>query len=266
MTRAGVARVRATRNRARRRTAGAVVVTLVAAGLGYAAVASDGSTVHEADLNDAGVWVSSAVQAKFARANVPIGQLDTGVATEASSGTGPGRAPGRCGRARAELGDRRAVPARRPHVDRRRARGHASARSRRPTGGSRPGRSTCAAGRWPCSTRRAGRCSRSGSTRRRAPTSFPGVAVGAKPVATVGRNAALAVGVDGVIHAVSGADGTGHDGGPRGRRVRRPGRLGERPALDAPGPHGRRARAGWPTTPRPTGCSRPTGPTARTPR
>ena len=61
---------------------------LVASGLGYVAVASQGTTVHEAALNDAGVWVSSDAQAKFARANVPIGQLDTGVATSVAAGSG----------------------------------------------------------------------------------------------------------------------------------------------------------------------------------
>src|SRR5690242_4425922 len=74
--------------RARRRTASTVAVVLVASGLGYAAVASQGSTVHEARLNDSGVWVSSGAQAKFARANVPIGQLDTGVATSVAAGSG----------------------------------------------------------------------------------------------------------------------------------------------------------------------------------
>ena len=54
----------------------------------YAAVASDGTTVHETDLNDAGVWVSSGAQAKFAKANVPIGQLDTGIASDRGAGGG----------------------------------------------------------------------------------------------------------------------------------------------------------------------------------
>ena len=44
--------------------------------------------MHEAALNDSGVWVSSDAQAKFARANVPIGQLDTGVATSVAAGSG----------------------------------------------------------------------------------------------------------------------------------------------------------------------------------
>ncbi len=74
--------------RARRRTASTLAVVLVASGLAYAAVASNGSTVHETNLNDAGVWVSSDTQAKFARANVPIGQLDTGVATSVTAGSG----------------------------------------------------------------------------------------------------------------------------------------------------------------------------------
>ena len=44
--------------------------------------------MHEAALNDSGVWVSSDAQAKFARANVPIGQLDTGVADDVAAGSG----------------------------------------------------------------------------------------------------------------------------------------------------------------------------------
>ena len=79
---------RAGAGRARRRTASTLAVVLVVSGLGYAAVASQGSTVHEAALNDSGVWVSSDAQAKFARANVPIGQLDTGVATSVAAGSG----------------------------------------------------------------------------------------------------------------------------------------------------------------------------------
>ena len=79
---------RAAVGRARRCTASTLAVVLVASGLGYVAVASQGTTVHEAALNDSGVWVSSDAQAKFARANVPIGQLDAGVATTVAAGSG----------------------------------------------------------------------------------------------------------------------------------------------------------------------------------
>ena len=91
---------RAAVGRARRRTASTLAVVLVASGLGYVAVASQGTTVHEAALNDSGVWVSSDAQAKFARANVPIGQLDTGVATTVAAGSGLDVLAGRCGRRR----------------------------------------------------------------------------------------------------------------------------------------------------------------------
>jgi hypothetical protein len=78
---------RATRP-ARRRTASVLAVVVVASTLGYVAVASEGTTVHQTDLHDAGVWVSSDAQAKFAKANVPIGQLESGVATSVSAGSG----------------------------------------------------------------------------------------------------------------------------------------------------------------------------------
>jgi hypothetical protein len=201
------ASARAATSRARRRLASFVAVTVVASGLGYAAVASDGSTVHESDLNDAGVWVSSALQAKFAKANVPIGQLDTGVATDATAGSGldvlqDGAVVLGLNTGTGELfsidprtstagdpvatvaaapggGDGRFVPA---PVD---LRGATLALLDPATGKVYAQRVDPKAGT----------------------SSFPGVAVGAKPVATVGKQAALTVGTDGVVHVVSGADG-----------------------------------------------------------
>ncbi|HMM94890.1 Ig-like domain-containing protein [Phycicoccus sp.] len=195
------------RNRARRRTAGALVVALVAGGLGYAAVASDGTTVHEADLNDAGVWVSSAAQGKFAKANVPIGQLDTGVATDAGAGSGldvlqDGAAVLGLSTDTGELfpldvhtstaGDPAAtVPAVKPV----------------------PGRWSPApvdlrGGTLALLDPASGKVFAQRVDPRSGTTDLPGVATGAKPVASVGRDAAIAVDLGGTIHAVSGADGT----------------------------------------------------------
>ncbi|GIL34755.1 Ig-like domain-containing protein [Phycicoccus sp. DTK01] len=207
MTRVGAARVRGARSRARRRTAGTVVVALVAAGLGYAAVASDGTTVHEADLNDAGVWVSSAQQAKFAKANIPIGQLETGVATDSGTGGGldvlqDGAAVFGVSTAGGELfpldprtstaGDPAATV---PAVDER-------------SGRFTPQPVDLRGGTLALLDPASGKLYAQRVDTRTGTTDLPGVAVGAKPVATVGRSAAVAVGLDGVVHAVSGADGT----------------------------------------------------------
>jgi hypothetical protein len=55
--------------------------------LAYAAVTSEGSTVHDADVGDGGVWVSSSAQAKFGRLNTQARQLDAGVSTALADGS-----------------------------------------------------------------------------------------------------------------------------------------------------------------------------------
>ena len=75
------------RQRRLRRVSVAVVAALVV-GLFYAATASSGEKVHEARLNDSGVWVTSAALAKFGRLNTPIEQLDAGVSTDVPEGSG----------------------------------------------------------------------------------------------------------------------------------------------------------------------------------
>ena len=65
-----------------RTIASATAVALVAGGLTYAAVRSEGETVHRSDLDDGGVWVTSAQQARFGRVNQAIKQLDAGVAAD----------------------------------------------------------------------------------------------------------------------------------------------------------------------------------------
>ncbi len=206
MTRAGAARARVARNRARRRTAGGLVVALVVGGLGYAAVASDGSTVHEADLNDAGVWVSSAQQAKFAKANVPIGQLETGVATDASAGAGldvlqDGAVVLGLNTGTGELFplDARTSTAGEPVAQVAAVSGAKGRFVPRPV--------DLRGGTLAVLDPASGKVFAQKVDPKAGTTAFPDVAVGAKPVATVGKNAALAVGVDGTVHVVSGLDG-----------------------------------------------------------
>ncbi|KGN40726.1 Ig-like domain-containing protein [Knoellia aerolata] len=73
--------------RGRRGVASVGVVAIAASLLTYAAVTSSGSTVHEADVGDGGVWVSSSAQAKFGRLNTQARQLDAGVSTALADGS-----------------------------------------------------------------------------------------------------------------------------------------------------------------------------------
>ncbi|MFC7490604.1 MULTISPECIES: Ig-like domain-containing protein [unclassified Knoellia] len=73
--------------RGRRGVASVGVVAIAASMLAYAAVTSQGSTVHEAEVGDGGVWVSSSAQAKFGRLNTQARQLDAGVSTALADGS-----------------------------------------------------------------------------------------------------------------------------------------------------------------------------------
>ena len=68
--------------------ASGVVVALAAASLTFFAVQSKGETVHEADLNDGGVWVSATNHAQFARMNKAAKQFDAGVQANVTPGSG----------------------------------------------------------------------------------------------------------------------------------------------------------------------------------
>lgn len=67
---------------------GVVVLSLVASLLVWLATRSDGEVVRKADLNDGGVWVTNSEQARFGRINKPAGQLDAGVLSDGSVGSG----------------------------------------------------------------------------------------------------------------------------------------------------------------------------------
>ena len=65
-----------------------VVVALVASLLVWLATRSEGEIVRKADLNDGGVWVTNSEQARYGRINKPAGQLDAGVLSDGSTGSG----------------------------------------------------------------------------------------------------------------------------------------------------------------------------------
>ena len=192
--------------RARRRTASTLAVVLVASGLGYVAVASQGSTVHEAALNDSGVWVSSDAQAKFARANVPIGQLDTGVATNVAAGSGldvlqDGAAVVGVGTGAGQLFpiDPRTSTAGDPA---------ATLATEPPKSGTFTASPVdLRGGTIALLDRESGKIWAQRVDARAGVTGLAGLSASAKPVATIGKDGALAVDASGTIHAVSGADG-----------------------------------------------------------
>lgn len=65
-----------------------VVVALVASLLVWLATRSDGEIVRKADLNDGGVWVTNSEQSRFGRINKAAGQLDAGVYADVSASSG----------------------------------------------------------------------------------------------------------------------------------------------------------------------------------
>ncbi|WP_157598471.1 fibronectin type III domain-containing protein [Phycicoccus sp. Root101] len=75
---------------ARRRAgvASGVVVAVAASSLTFFAVHSRGETVHEADLNDGGVWVSATNYSQFARMNKAARQFDAGIQANVTPGAG----------------------------------------------------------------------------------------------------------------------------------------------------------------------------------
>ncbi len=192
--------------RARRRTASTVAVVLVASGLGYAAVASQGSTVHEARLNDSGVWVSSGAQARFARANVPIGQLDTGVATSVAAGSGldvlqDGAAVLGVGTGAGQLF---------PIDPRTSTSGDAVASlvtSPPKAGAFTPSVVDLRGGSIALLDRESGKVWAQRVDTRRGVTSLPGLAPTEKPLMSIGKAGAIAVDRNGAVHGVSGATG-----------------------------------------------------------
>ncbi|HET8594382.1 MAG TPA: hypothetical protein VFM07_03975, partial [Intrasporangium sp.] len=68
--------------------ASTLVLALVASLLVWFASRSEGEVVRKADLNDGGIWVTNSSQARFGRINQAAQQLDAGVLSNGSPGSG----------------------------------------------------------------------------------------------------------------------------------------------------------------------------------
>ncbi|MEP6856141.1 MAG: fibronectin type III domain-containing protein, partial [Pedococcus sp.] len=75
-------------SRRRAGVASGVAVAVAASSLTFFAVASKGETVHEAALNDGGVWVSATNYSQFARMNKAARQFDAGIQANVTPGAG----------------------------------------------------------------------------------------------------------------------------------------------------------------------------------
>lgn len=76
------------RHRRRVGTASTAVLLVLAMVLTWLATRAEGEVVRRADLNDGGIWVTNAAQARFGRMNKPAGQLDAAVAASTPADTG----------------------------------------------------------------------------------------------------------------------------------------------------------------------------------
>ena len=189
--------------------ASSLVVALTAGLLTYAAVSSKGETVHETDLDDGSVWVSSSKDARFARVNKAVGQFDGGVATSSGSGdpldvlqddnavagltlSSGSIVPINTRTTRIEEGEGVAVPA--------------------PQAGTNqqvftPRTVDLRGGTIAMVDPKTGKVWAQTYQPDAGLTTLEGLTAGARPLATVGPTAAVAVDVRGGIHAVSGATG-----------------------------------------------------------
>ncbi|KGN40727.1 Ig-like domain-containing protein [Knoellia aerolata] len=196
------------RGRSRGRVASTMVVVLAGATIGYAAVTSQGATVHEADVGDGGVWITSDVQAKFGRLNKAAAQLDAGVAADVAPGSGldvlqDGMAVIAWSRATAQL----------QPIDVRTAQFREETATAPGVPTRAPGRVAptlvdLRAGVLAAVDPRTGKVWAQHVDTRKGVENLSGLATGAKPLATVGADAVLAVGEDGAIHVASGQKGT----------------------------------------------------------
>ena len=194
--------------RARGRIASTVVVILAAATLGYAAVTSQGATVHEAEVGDGGVWITSDVQAKFGRLNKAASQLDAGVASDAAPGSGidvlqDGAAVIAWSKATAQL----------QPIDVRTAQFREETATAPAVPSREPGRITptlvdLRGGTVAAVDPKTGKVWAQRADTSEGIDNLSGLGTGAKPLATVGADAVLAVGEDGAVHVASGAKGT----------------------------------------------------------
>ncbi|MFC7490603.1 MULTISPECIES: Ig-like domain-containing protein [unclassified Knoellia] len=206
----------------RARIASTLVVVLAAGTLGYAAVTSQGATVHEADVGDGGVWITSDVQAKFGRLNKAASQLDAGVAADVAPGSGidvlqDGAAVIAWSKATAQL----------QPIDVRTALFREETATAPGVPAREPGRIAATlvdlrGGTVAAVDPKTGKVWAQRVDPRGGIDNLAGLGTGAKPLATVGADAVLAVGEDGAIHVASGGKGTVTTIRPAGRAFTKP--------------------------------------------
>ncbi|MBM6544933.1 fibronectin type III domain-containing protein [Janibacter sp. YIM B02568] len=198
----------ATEKRGRTRgMASALVVAVAVGGLGYAAVRSEGETVHRSDLDDGGVWVTSAQQARFGRLNTAIKQLDAGVAADVAEDTSIDVLQDESAVVGVSAGNQ-LVP-----IDTRTAQASTSSTAA-PAAGSgtelrvyEPATVDMRGGTMAMVEPKTGKVWASRFDPAEGVRDLSGLTTTSKPLATVGGVAALAVGVDGAVHVVSGQTG-----------------------------------------------------------
>ena len=190
--------------------ASALVVALVATSLTYFAITSEGETVHEADLNDGGVWVSSAADASFARLNKAVSQFDAGVKATTTAQSPLDVVQDGSAVAGLSLATNQLIP-----IDTSTGRLDEGAAVAFPT----PVRATnldvfvprtvdLRGGTVATVDPGTGKVWAQRVDARQGISGLEGLSSGAKPLAQVGAVAALAVDIHGGVHAVSGATGT----------------------------------------------------------
>ena len=190
-----------------RGVASALVVAVAAGGLGYAAVRSEGETVHRSDLDDGGVWVTSAQQARFGRVNTAISQMDAGVSADVAEETSIDILQDESAVIGVSAGNQ-LVP-----IDARTAQASTSATAA-PAAGTgtglrvfEPSTVDMRGGTVAMVEPKTGKVWAARFDPDEGVRDLAGLTTSSKPLATVGGVAALAVGVDGAVHVVSGAAG-----------------------------------------------------------
>ena len=188
--------------------ASALVVAVAASSLTFFAVTSKGETVHEADLNDGGVWVSSAKNASFARINKAVSQFDAGVKANTSADSPLDVVQDGSAVAGLSVGANQLMP-----IDTRTGRlDEAGAVSYPPPSAATnldtfvPRTVDLRGGTVAMVDPKTGKVGPAGRPRSGI-SGFEGLSAAAKPLAQVGGVAAVAVDIHGGVHAVSGATG-----------------------------------------------------------
>ncbi|KGN31178.1 fibronectin-binding protein [Knoellia sinensis KCTC 19936] len=199
-----------------------MTVVLAAATLGYAAVTSQGATVHEADVGDGGVWITSDAQAKFGRLNKAANQLDAGVAADVAPGSGldvlqDGSAVVAWAKATSQL----------QPIDVRTAQFREETATSPAAPTTEPGLISptlvdLRGGTLAVVDPKTGKVWAQRVDTRAGIDDLTGLGASAKPLATVGPAAVLAVGEDGAVHVASGRQGTVTTLRPAGEEFAKP--------------------------------------------